>query len=131
MDSLSRNSWHGKFMICSTLPFCTTRKQGVRRFLDLILLQIINDKPTYGYQMLVKTRKTFGVYFSTSTIYVLLRRLEKNGFIQSDWETSPFTGKPRRIYKLTDEGLGLLHFTENLVVTIYRLEHLKIERGAR
>lgn len=100
----------------SNPSLCTNHKQCVRRFLDLIILRFLNGQSMYGYQILVKIRKTFGVYFSTSTIYVLLRRLEKKGFIRSNWGISACTGKSRRDYTLTTEGSDLLNCTETFVI---------------
>jgi DNA-binding PadR family transcriptional regulator len=65
----------------------------------------------HGYQIIGKIRKTFGVYFGPSTIYPLLGALEKKGNVTSGWNME---GKrPRKVYKLTREGQGLLNWTEN------------------
>jgi DNA-binding PadR family transcriptional regulator len=65
----------------------------------------------HGYQIITKIRKSFGVYFGPSTIYPLLATLEKKGHVTSEWNMK--TERPRKIYKLTNEGHNLLNFTEN------------------
>jgi PadR family transcriptional regulator PadR len=79
--------------------------------LDLIVLQFLSSQPMHGYQIITKIRKSFGVYFGPSTIYPLLASLEKKGFVNSEWNMA--TERPRKIYKLTNEGQTMLNFTEN------------------
>jgi len=86
--------------------------------LDLIVLQFLSSQPMHGYQIITKIRKSFGVYFGPSTIYPLLATLEKKGFVNSEWNMS--NERPRKIYKLTNEGYNLLNFTENSLNFICR-----------
>jgi len=79
--------------------------------LDLIILQFLSSQPMHGYQVITKIRKTFGVYFGPSTIYPLLATLEKKGFVNSEWNMK--NERPRKVYKLTNEGHNILSFTEN------------------
>jgi PadR family transcriptional regulator PadR len=79
--------------------------------LDLIILQFLSSQPMHGYQVITKIRKTFGVYFGPSTIYPLLATLEKKGFVNSEWNMK--NERPRKVYKLTNEGQNMLNFTEN------------------
>ena len=79
--------------------------------LDLIILQFLNSQPMHGYEVITKIRKSFGVYFGPSTIYPLLSSLEKKGYITSQWDMS--NERPRKVYKLTNDGQTMLNFTEN------------------
>jgi DNA-binding PadR family transcriptional regulator len=79
--------------------------------LDLIILQYLNSQPMHGYQIITKIRKSFGVYFGPSTIYPLLALLEKKGYITSEWNMK--CERPRKVYKLTNEGQTMLNFTED------------------
>lgn len=90
----------------------------MKGLLDLIILQFLNGQPMHGYQIITKIRKTFGVYFGPSTIYPLLGSLEKKGYVKSDWEMS--TERPRKVYKLTNDGQNLLNFTEDSLTFICR-----------
>ncbi|MCJ7560603.1 PadR family transcriptional regulator, partial [Candidatus Bathyarchaeota archaeon] len=63
-------------------------------------------------------RKSFGVYFGPSTIYPLLGTLEKKGFVNSEWNMN--NERPRKVYKLTNEGQNLLNFTEDSLNFICR-----------
>jgi len=90
----------------------------MKGLLDLIILQFLNGQPMHGYQIITKIRKTFGVYFGPSTIYPLLGTLEKKKFVKSEWDMS--TERPRKVYKLTNEGQNLLNFTEDSLNFICR-----------
>ncbi len=83
----------------------------MKGLLDLIVLQFLNTQPMHGYQIITQIRKNFGVYFGPSTIYPLLATLEKKGFVNSEWNMN--NERPRKTYKLTNEGQNLLNFTEN------------------
>lgn len=69
----------------------------------LILLVLSQLKePMYGYN-LVKKLQDNGIPIEANTLYPLMRRLESQGLLKSEWETSE--AKPRKYYKITDDGL--------------------------
>ena len=90
----------------------------MKGLLDLIVLQFLSTQPMHGYQIIIKIRKSFGVYFGPSTIYPLLGALEKKGFVNSEWNMA--SERPRKVYKLTNEGQSLLNFTEDSLSFICR-----------
>jgi PadR family transcriptional regulator PadR len=90
----------------------------LKGLLDLVVLQFLSTQPMHGYQIIIKIRKSFGVYFGPSTIYPLLGVLEKKGFVHSEWNMS--SERPRKVYKLTNEGQSLLDFTEDSLNLICR-----------
>lgn len=75
--------------------------QELRR--GTIVLSVLSQLgvPRYGYT-LVKSLEERGVQVDTNTLYPLLRRLEKQEILVSEWETDG--GKPRKYYKRTDFG---------------------------
>ncbi len=90
----------------------------MKGLLDLVVLQLLNQQPMHGYQVITRIRKSFGVYFGPSTIYPLLGALEKKGQVSSIWNMD--TERPRKVYKLTSEGQALLNFTEESLNLICR-----------
>ncbi|MEE0929668.1 MAG: PadR family transcriptional regulator [Acutalibacteraceae bacterium] len=69
----------------------------------LILLVLSQLKqPMYGYN-LVKKLQDSGIPIEANTLYPLMRRLEAQGLLKSEWETSE--AKPRKYYKITDDGM--------------------------
>lgn len=57
--------------------------------------------PQYGYS-LVQLLEGSGIAIDQSTLYPLLRRLEKQGLVSSRWDTSE--SRPRRYYVLSEYG---------------------------
>jgi DNA-binding PadR family transcriptional regulator len=90
----------------------------MKGMLDLIVLEFLNGQPMHGYQIIVKIRKVFQVYFGPSTIYPLLGMLEKKGYVKSEWNMSG--ERPRKVYSLTAQGQNLLRFTEDSLNFIVR-----------
>ena len=58
-------------------------------------------QPQYGYS-LVQRLCGAGMPTEAGTLYPLLRRLEKQGLLRSEWETSG--AKPRKYYQRTSLG---------------------------
>ena len=88
-----------------------TQTKLTKGLLDMIVLQYLDKESMHGYQLITKIRKGFGVYFGPSTIYPLLGLLEKKGYVKSAWNMD--AERPRKVYKLTNEGKNVLSFTEN------------------
>lgn len=55
----------------------------------------------YGYA-LVQSMEEEGIFIDPNTLYPLLRRLEKQGLLESNWETGG--SKPRKYYQRTQYG---------------------------
>lgn len=68
----------------------------------LILLVLSQLKePMYGYN-LVKILEDSNIPIEANTLYPLMRRLETQGLLKSEWETSG--SKPRKYYVITEDG---------------------------
>ncbi len=59
----------------------------------------------YGYSLLQALEKK-GVNIEAGTLYPLLRRLESQGLLISEWDTSE--SRPRKYYVLSKDGLEAL-----------------------
>lgn len=68
-----------------------------------LLLSVLSQlkEPKYGYA-LVQSLEEKGVSIDPNTLYPLLRRLEKQGLLVSEWEMGE--SKPRKYYRRTDFG---------------------------
>jgi PadR family transcriptional regulator PadR len=80
-----------------------------RGSLELIVLSLLAPGEAYGYEIVSKiTEHTNGALEITDgTLYPLLYRLERAGFVDVRWET-PERGVPRKYYRLTPAGLNEL-----------------------
>lgn len=73
----------------------------------VIILAVLNHlgKEQYGYS-LINALKAGGLEIDQGTLYPLLRRLESQGLLLSNWRIE--SDRPRRYYVLSDEGRLLL-----------------------
>jgi len=76
-----------------------------RGSLELIVLHLLDSGEAYGYEIVSKlTSETNGALEVTDgTLYPVLYRLERAGFVAVRWETLQ-RGVPRKYYRLTDAG---------------------------
>ena len=68
--------------------------------LDACVLAIVMKEDTYGYKLTQQVKEVMDV--SESTLYPVLRRLQKEGFLET--YDQPFQGRNRRYYTVTEEG---------------------------
>jgi len=68
-----------------------------------IVLSVLSQlkEPQYGYT-LTKSLSSKSIEVDTNTLYPLLRRLEKQKLLVSEWETNG--SKPRKYYRRTELG---------------------------
>ena len=71
--------------------------------LEACVLSVLAEGDIYGYQLTQQIRAHFDI--SESTLYPVLRRLQKDGALETYDE--PFQGRNRRYYRLTAEGRAL------------------------
>jgi DNA-binding PadR family transcriptional regulator len=64
------------------------------------------SKEEYGYSLL-KALSDKGLEVDQSTLYPLLRRLESQGLLQSDWRIAD-EARPRRYYVISPQGKAVL-----------------------
>ncbi len=76
-----------------------------------LILLVLNQlqRPMYGYS-LVKKLNDSGIPMDANTLYPLMRRLEGQGLLQSQWDTAE--AKPRKYYVLTETGQAVLSQTK-------------------
>lgn len=76
-----------------------------RGSLELIVLHLLSPGEAYGYEIVSKlTERTNGTLEVTDgTLYPVLYRLERAGFVDVRWDT-PARGVPRKYYRLTAAG---------------------------
>ena len=73
-------------------------KKGI---LDLLVLNILSTEDAYGYDIYQSIKRELNI--SESTIYPILRKMVKEGYLDTYLEASP-DGPPRKYFKLTKTG---------------------------
>ena len=61
-------------------------------------------QPGHGYALL-QTLADAGIAVDANTLYPLLRRLEKQGYLESEWNTDE--ARPRKFYRTSRAGIRL------------------------
>src|SRR5712671_330661 len=86
-------------------------KKGSTEFLVLALLE---HEPRHGYELskLIERRSRGVVRLHVASLYPLLYRLERRGWITGRWVEKPGQRR-RRYYRLTPAGAGVLASQRN------------------
>lgn len=79
------------------------RSQLLKGVLDACVMAVVEEQPVYGYELSQKLQAIGLPDISDGTIYPVLLRLQKNGFIRSEMRPSA-SGPNRKYYFLTDSG---------------------------
>lgn len=76
---------------------------------ELLILSLVEDQPRHGYDIgsLIEQRSAGVLRFNVASLYPLLYRLEKRGWIQGRW-VEKAGQRRRRYYRLTSEGKKVL-----------------------
>jgi len=76
---------------------------------ELLILSLLEDRPRHGYEVgqLIQLRSRGTVRFNVASLYPLLYRLEKRGWIRGRW-VEKAGQRRRRYYRLTGAGKKVL-----------------------
>ena len=96
--------------------------QELRRGTVVLACLALLEEPQYGYALL-ETLGAAGLPVDGNTLYPLLRRLEKQGLLTSEWNTDE--PRPRKFYRVSPEGsrvrIGLVREWQDVVTSISEL----------
>jgi transcriptional regulator len=76
---------------------------------ELLILSLVEHEPRHGYELskLIDSRSKGAIRFHVASLYPLLYRLEKRGWIEGRW-VEKAGQRRRRYYRLTAEGRRVL-----------------------
>jgi len=76
---------------------------------ELLVLSLLEDQPRHGYDIskLIQLRSGGALQFHVTSLYPLLHRLEKEGWVDGRW-VEKAEQRRRRYYALTPEGRKVL-----------------------
>ena len=78
-----------------------------KNFITPWVLLVLKQWSLHGYMILQQLERMGFGSIDHATLYRELRRLEKQGFVASEWETGE-SGPARRVYRITDAGEQML-----------------------
>jgi PadR family transcriptional regulator, regulatory protein PadR len=81
-----------------------------RGTLEFCVLALLRERPRYGVELAQQLGAAEALATTEGTLYPLLSRLRRSGWVATSWRESP-AGPPRRYYSLTRAGRSALeHF---------------------
>ncbi|MEE2570532.1 PadR family transcriptional regulator [Pseudarthrobacter sp. J64] len=75
--------------------------QELRRGTVVLACLVRLGTPDYGYALL-ESLNALGIIVDANTLYPLLRRMEKQGLLESEWNTED--ARPRKFYRTSPAG---------------------------
>ncbi len=84
----------------------------VRGLLHIMILNILLDREMHGAEIHREIKNKFHLEVPKAIIYNLLRRMERNGYLESSWEVGG-GGPARRIYRITEKGRKYFETSKN------------------
>lgn len=78
--------------------------QLLKGVLDMCLLSLIADEPSYGYEMAAKLKDKGLKLVSDGSIYPTLSRLQKAGLVEGYFVEADGSGPPRKYYRIVESG---------------------------
>lgn len=88
----------------------TVEQEVKRGSAELAILSVLSRSHLHGYEIARQIEQQSGgtLSFDMASLYPMLYRLERQGYIKGQWETV-LNGRRRRCYQLTAEGRKRLH----------------------
>ena len=80
-----------------------------RGTLEYCVLALLREEELYGFELIRRLELAEGLVTSEGTIYPLLGRLRRTGWVDTRWQESP-AGPPRKYYTLTGAGREALRY---------------------
>ena len=76
---------------------------------ELLVLAMVEERPRHGYEIskLIEARSEGALSFHVASLYPMLYRLERRGWVEGRW-VEKAGQRRRRYYKLTAEGRKVL-----------------------
>ena len=81
-------------------------KEVLKGHIDTLILSLLHRRDMYGYELakIVREKSDDQFELKEGTLYLSLKRLEKNEWISSYWGDEQGPGGRRKYYKLTKMG---------------------------
>ncbi|MGA3599258.1 PadR family transcriptional regulator [Lysinibacillus agricola] len=81
-------------------------KEVLKGHIDTLILSLLHKKDMYGYELakFVRDKSEEQFEIKEGTLYLSLKRLEKNDWVESYWGDEQGPGGRRKYYKLTSLG---------------------------
>ena len=86
------------------MPINRLKNKITKEVMWLYILKLLKIKPRYAYELKKEIQKTFGFNSATITSYVVLYKLELEGYVSSSMDKKNKGGPLRKYYRITKKG---------------------------
>ncbi|MCX8163210.1 MAG: PadR family transcriptional regulator [Candidatus Micrarchaeota archaeon] len=100
--------------VLNSKPFLRFKKSTTLSNLWIYILSLAKKKEVYAYTLVEQIEKKFGFKPSLLWVYLVLYKLEADGFLQSKEKDK------RNYYSLTKKGFSLLKEGKNFLKELYK-----------
>lgn len=110
--------------MCKTCG-CSSRSKNfgsVERFIEPCILLLLSKGSSHGYGLMEDLEKHCGEKVDIGNLYRTLRRMERDGWVESDWEENT-AGPDRRTYIITKNGQEFLKIAASSLIHTDKLIH--------
>ena len=84
------------------MPLNRLKKKTTKEILWIYILRLLLERDIYAYELKKELKERFNIDPALITSYVVLYRLEKDGYVTSRWD------KNKKYYSTTQKGRDLL-----------------------
>ena len=88
-------------------PLTNWKTQFRKGFMDLFILNCLNQAECYGYDLVQLLKRHTGTAIREGIIYPILARMQADGLVTSEKRPSS-SGPPRKYYHITSAGRRVL-----------------------
>jgi len=90
------------------LPLNRLKHKFTKEVMWLYVLKLLEQRPMYGYELKDEIKSNFGWAPATVTSYVVLYKLESEGYVKTEVRQDKSNKSKRKYYLITDEGKELI-----------------------
>ena len=96
-------------MVMPYMEYQSSNREWKKGSAELLILSLLEARPRHGYDIskLIEKRSEGSLRFHVASLYPLLYRLEKRGWIHGRW-VEKSGQRRRRYYRLTSQGRKVL-----------------------
>jgi PadR family transcriptional regulator, regulatory protein PadR len=110
--------------MCGMEPWAGLTTALRRGTLEFCVLALLEHESRYGVEIVTRLAAQTTLTTTEGTLYPLLARLRRAGWVATTWQESP-AGPPRRYYELTGQGKeALAHFRSEWVAFRNAVDHI-------
>jgi DNA-binding PadR family transcriptional regulator len=88
------------------MPLDRLKNKTTTECLWLYILSLMKQGPLYAYEVRERIRKQFGFKIGQVTAYMVLYKLERKGYVKTNWRMEE--NRQRKYYTITKKGETLL-----------------------